>query len=711
MIAAAPASAATTTFRPVADTYVSSTSPTANYGTASTLKVDGSPIKNGYLRFDVQGLTQPVKRVTLRLRSHNTSGKGIRLHPVADTLWFEPLMTYATAPPLGAPVSDSGGFTAGQWATVDATTVVRGNGVVTLGISTLSDTSKSFSSREVTAEAPELVVETESPPPPPPPPPPPTAEDPVVAAAGDIACDPADASFNAGLGTTSRCRQLAVSDLLTGGDLAAVLPLGDIQYEDASLLKFMTSYEPSWGRVKSLSRPVAGNHEYYVPGAAGYFDYFNGIGNATGLAGARDRGYYSFDIGSWHLVALNSNCSQVGGCGPGSPQEQWLRQDLAANPASCTLAYWHHPRFTSGTYGAATATGPLWSALYEAGADVVLTGHEHSYERFARQDPTGAADPARGIRQFVVGTGGKSHYGFAAVAPNSGARDQTSFGVLRLRLGPTGYEWRFAPEAGATFTDAGTDVCDGPTVDAQAPAPPTALSATAPSPGTVNLAWTASTDNDGVSGYRVLRDGATIATTSNTTYVDATAAPATTYSYTVRALDPSGNVSGPSTAATVTTPLANTITFTPTDDAYVLSDYPTTNYGASTSLQVDNGPVRNFLVKFAVAGVGTRPVLKAELKLYAVDPSSRGGVFQRVASNDWSQSTVTWANAPLGDGTTIGSIGAVAVGNWYTLDVSSVVKGDGVLTLRATSPSSDSARYSSKEGTAGFAPRLVVTTG
>jgi calcineurin-like phosphoesterase family protein len=282
--------------------------------------------------------------------------------------------------------------------------------------------------------------------------PPPTV---VVAAAGDIACDPADPSYNGGAGTATACRMKATSDLLVGGGFDAVLLLGDNQYEDGALSRYQASYDPTWGRVKGLTRPAVGNHEYGTAGAAGYFTYFGSV------AGDPTRGYYSFDLGAWHLIVLNSNCAQVGGCGPGSPQEQWLAADLGAHPGRCTLAYWHHPRFSSGQHGSDPTYQTFWEDLYAAGADLVLNGHDHIYERFAPQDPAGAADPLRGVREFVVGTGGKNQTPFATVQPNSVARSSGVFGVLALTLYPTGYDWRFLSAAGGTgtFADAGTGLC------------------------------------------------------------------------------------------------------------------------------------------------------------------------------------------------------------------------------------------------------------
>ncbi len=273
-----------------------------------------------------------------------------------------------------------------------------------------------------------------------------------IAAAGDIACDPGSSFFNAGQGSGLNCRQLATSDLLVGAGYAAVLVLGDIQYEDGAYSKFLASYDPSWGRVKSITKPAPGNHEYQSGSAADYYQYFGAA------AGDPAKGYYSYDLAGWHIVALNSNCSFVGGCGAGSTQEQWLRDDLAANPASCTLAYWHHPRFSSGEHGSDSTYTALWQALYDANADLVLVGHDHDYERFAPQTASGGLDLARGIREFVVGSGGKNLRTFPTIRANSEARDVTSLGVLELTLGASAYEWRFRAAVGS-FTDSGSASC------------------------------------------------------------------------------------------------------------------------------------------------------------------------------------------------------------------------------------------------------------
>jgi Tol biopolymer transport system component len=288
----------------------------------------------------------------------------------------------------------------------------------------------------------------------------PVGLDPVIAAAGDIACDPADPGFNGGEGVPGQCRQRLTSDLLLRMDLASILVVGDEQYEGGELSDFMASFDRSWGRLKPLIRPVPGNHEYAVPNAAGYFDYFNGPGLQDGPAGDRSRGYYSFDVGSWHIVALNSECANVGGCGDGSLQLAWLRADLATHPNPCTLAFLHRPRFTSGRFSDGQIDVlPLYQALYDANADLILAGHEHFYERFAPQDPTGNADAQRGIRQLTVGMGGKGRTGFVAPAPNSEIRDNRTTGVAALTLREGSYDWRLVQAPSGRSADVGSGTC------------------------------------------------------------------------------------------------------------------------------------------------------------------------------------------------------------------------------------------------------------
>ena len=273
-------------------------------------------------------------------------------------------------------------------------------------------------------------------------PPPEVAGPPVVVAAGDIAS----------------CRtegDEATAELVEDID-GTVVALGDEAYPHGTAEDFEECYEPTWGQFKERTKPTPGNHEYNTEGASAYFDYF---GKA---AGDPDEGYYSYNLGAWHIVALNSNCGEGEiHCGPGSPQGRWLEEDLAANgEEACTLAYFHHPLFASGSYRPGVKrVERLWEILYAAGVDVVLNGHDHNYQRFAPQDAGGRADPEGGIRQFVVGTGGRSLYEIPDPIANTEVYNDEAYGVLKLTLHPKKYEWEFVPVKGETFSDFGVARC------------------------------------------------------------------------------------------------------------------------------------------------------------------------------------------------------------------------------------------------------------
>ncbi|GAB2831965.1 metallophosphoesterase [Lentzea nigeriaca] len=276
----------------------------------------------------------------------------------------------------------------------------------------------------------------------------------TIATAGDIACPPDPEGLSDEEADQARpCQEKTTADLVDAMRPDAVLPLGDNQYPNGSLARYQQGYEKTWGRFKDISYPVVGNHEYGTSGAKGYFDYFGAA------AGDREAGYYSYDLGDWHMIALNSECERIGGCSGGSPQEQWLRADLAAHPAKCTLAYFHQPRWSSGTHGNNPNYDAFWRAMYDAGVDVVLAGHDHDYERFAPLRPDGSIDATGGIRQFVVGTGGDSHYRIRTVVPGSESRIEGVYGVLGMTLRPDGYDWRFAAEPGVQTGDSGTGRC------------------------------------------------------------------------------------------------------------------------------------------------------------------------------------------------------------------------------------------------------------
>ena len=240
---------------------------------------------------------------------------------------------------------------------------------------------------------------------------------------------------------------------LLGNIPGTVYTLGDNAYPDGTATQFRNCYDPTWGKYKKRTKPTVGNHEYHTARAKPYFDYFGA------RAGAPRRGYYSYDRGSWHIVALNSNCNRVGGCGRRSPQGRWLRRDLANNPSQCTLAYFHHPLYASGTGSDTPEVKPFWTMLHDRGADVILSGHAHRYERFAPITPSGARS-ANGIRQFIAGTGGEPggrQYG--PNDPNMQIKKTKTPGVLKLNLRAGSYSWKFVPVAGKTFTDSGSDQC------------------------------------------------------------------------------------------------------------------------------------------------------------------------------------------------------------------------------------------------------------
>jgi acid phosphatase type 7 len=265
-------------------------------------------------------------------------------------------------------------------------------------------------------------------------------DDVVIAVAGDIS----DVAIGA---------QKATSDLIVTGGYGAVLLLGDNQYQSGTFAEYNAAFDPTWGRAKALMYPAPGNHEYYTPNAAGYYQYFGA------RAGDPTKGYYSFNLGNWHLVALNTNdeCNFIP-CDANSAQVKWLQADLADNAKKCILAFWHHPRFNSGTsHGNFKGAQALWDTLYQARADLILNGHEHVYERFALQTPSAQPSP-EGIRQFTVGTGGADFYRFGNPKANSEIRESNSHGILALTLKADRYVWKFI-SSDSNFTDSGESLC------------------------------------------------------------------------------------------------------------------------------------------------------------------------------------------------------------------------------------------------------------
>jgi hypothetical protein len=262
----------------------------------------------------------------------------------------------------------------------------------------------------------------------------------ILIGAGDIAqCGTAPVG-------ESRAWQTAALIESNGGTVFAA---GDLAYTRGTAEEFANCYQPTWGRFKARTLPAPGNHEYLTPAAQPYYDYWGA------RAGAPGKGYYATQVGAWRVIALNSNID----AGADSEQARWLRQELAQNKRRCTLAFWHHPVFSSGEHGDDPRMAALWKILFDAGADVVIAAHEHNYERFAALNDAGQPDALRGMRQFVVGTGGAKLREFKQIHPHSEVRDNRTFGVLKLALRAEGYDWEFLPVAGQSFTDRGSAAC------------------------------------------------------------------------------------------------------------------------------------------------------------------------------------------------------------------------------------------------------------
>jgi hypothetical protein len=275
----------------------------------------------------------------------------------------------------------------------------------------------------------------------------PQTTDPVLIGAGDIV-DGLDLDLS---GST------ATAALIDAYPSATVFAAGDLPHNDGTDADYAKAYAPTWGRFRARTIPTPGNHDYNALWAAGYYNYFGPA------AGDQLKGYYSLNLGTWHMIVLNSNneCNKIP-CGAGSPQETWLKADLAANPTTCTLAMWHHPLYTSTSstfIDHATYMQPIWQDLYNANVDLVVNGHAHNYERFAPQDANGNLNTAKGIIEIIAGTGGTSHFTFGSTAANSVIKNADTYGVLKLTLHPASFDWQFIPIAGKTFTDSGTQPC------------------------------------------------------------------------------------------------------------------------------------------------------------------------------------------------------------------------------------------------------------
>lgn len=450
--AASATPVATSTFVAIEDTYLRNDTPTDNFGAASVLIADDDPASEILMKFIVSGIDRKIVSAKLRLRSDDLNGGsdiGGTLRSMTDTSWSERTVTWNVKPPVDGPVIGSiGKVISSTWYTIDVTSAVTENGLYSFALSSSSTDGVHYDSRETGANPPQLVVSVHSG----------QGSGDTVAPTPPLANGPPAATL-VGAGDIAMCSSSGderTAELLAAVD-GVIFTAGDNSQDDGSPEHFRNCFGPSWGMYKDRIKPVPGNHDYVTPGATGYFGYF---GDAAGRPG---EGYYSYDLGNWHIVALNSNCDEIGGCEQGSNQERWLRDDLASSTKPCTAAYWHHPLFTSSHgHDPETAVRPLFQALYDFNAELVLSGHTHVYERFAPQDPMGTLDLQRGIRQFVVGTGGGDFYedhGVFTVTANSEVRQAGTYGVLQLTLRHQDYDWRFLPVQGQSFTDAGSGVC------------------------------------------------------------------------------------------------------------------------------------------------------------------------------------------------------------------------------------------------------------
>ena len=386
----------------------------------------------------------------------------------------------------------------------------------------------------------------------------------VVAGAGDIC----DSSGNACAGT---------SDLIVNINPTAVFTAGDNAYSNGTLAEYNNRYAPTWGRFKALTSPSPGNHDYNTTNASGYFDYFNGVGVQTGPAGDRSKGYYSWDVGDWHFVSLNT----MSGGTVATAQVNWLKADLAANTKPCTAAYFHHPLVSRGNYSGYSQVKPFWDALYAAKADLVLVGHDHNYQRYGKMNPSQAA-ASNGIRQVLVGTGGRAFYGLSGTHPLLEKANANTWGVLKLTLTATGYTGEFVPRAGGTFTDTFSGTCNK-----GAPAtnqPPTANFTSATNALTATFTDT-STDSDGTIAARAwtFGDGGT----STATNPSRTYATAGTYNVTLTITDDDGATHATTRAVTVATSAVQTYTNT-TD--YAINDNATVDSPITVSGRSGNAP-------------------------------------------------------------------------------------------------------------------------
>ncbi len=505
----------------------------------------------------------------------------------------------------------------------------------------------------------------------------------------------------AGDGASGEVNSTNVSNLIGSLNPNLFLYLGDV-YEKGSISEFWNWYGTAgtnFGAFNPITDPTIGNHEYTAGAAPGYFDYWNNIPN-----------YYSYNANGWHFISLNSNATNIG-VDHTSGQYQWLAQDLAANAQACTIVYYHHPLYNIGPEGPTTAMSDIWALMAQNGVTMVINGHDHDYQRWVPLDGNGQPSPT-GMTEFVAGGAG---HGLQTIL-NTDSRvaysndiNPNAFGALKLALNSSGVSFNYVNYAGAIL-DSGVIPCLKAGADTQAPSTPGTFAASASSATQVDLSWTASTDNTGVSGYTIYRDGVTLATVPGTglTYSDTTALPNTTYLYAVDAFDPAGNYSAQSAPVSVTTPaMPSSLTFPVQADTYVNSTSPTSNYGSATvfRLLTSTSDLHAYL-RFNVQGLAGYPVLHARLLVYSNSSASLGIKAQAVSDNTWIETAVTYNTAPP-LGSVIASSGPITAGSWVTLDVTPYITGEGTYSFGLTSPSTSTLSFAAREGGINAAQLIV----
>jgi len=428
-------------FKAEADARVEERKPTANAGTSDYLEAIDANNRSveSYIRFTVSGMSDVIQNARLRVYSTtDTSENGPAVY-AADNTWTETEINWNNRPAHLGEASDNKDATRRySWVEYDVTALIAGNGTYSFVLAADSNDGVRFYSRE-SANGPQLIITLASGTPTP-------TSTPLPAATATASPTPSGETVLVGAGDIATCDrdQDELTAQLLDGIPGTVFTVGDNAYKDGTYTEYIDCYDPTWGRHKSRTKPLPGNHEYNTSGAAGYFQYFDNI-----------ESYYAYDLGSWRIYALNSEID----VSASSPQITWLKDDLAANPSQCVLAYWHKPRWSSGEkHGDNPEMQTVWQMFYDAGAELVINGHEHNYERFAEMDGTGT-EVSAGLREFVVGTGGAGLYPIGTPVAASQVRDDSTFGVLKLTLRATGYDWEFVPVIGSTFTDSGSSNC------------------------------------------------------------------------------------------------------------------------------------------------------------------------------------------------------------------------------------------------------------